>query len=90
MGNLSIRCFERKTLRAEVRPRPQRSSAAMSCSWLFLGGLVSTRARLRFTNRRTACDTRVLPVEDFSANGKQCLIRLSQPRGPLQSSVSNY
>jgi hypothetical protein len=31
--------------------RPQRSSASMSFSWLFLGGLVSTRARFRFTNR---------------------------------------
>src|SRR6516225_6245354 len=83
MGNLSIRCFEGTTLRAGVRPCPQRSSASMSCSWLFLAGLVSTRARLRFTNRRTACDTRVLPVEDFLANSKPCLIRLSQARGPL-------
>ena len=30
---------------------PQRSSNSMSFSWLFLGGLVSTRARLGFTNR---------------------------------------
>src|SRR5262249_8204449 len=30
---------------------PQRSSASMSFSWLFLGGLLSSRARLRFTNR---------------------------------------
>src|SRR5262252_155810 len=30
---------------------PRRPSASMSCGWLFLGGLVSTRARLRFTNR---------------------------------------
>jgi hypothetical protein len=29
----------------------RRSSASMSSSWLFLGELVSTRARLRFTNR---------------------------------------
>jgi hypothetical protein len=26
----------------------------------------------------------VLPVEDLPANGEQCLIRLSQPRGPPQ------
>jgi transposase InsO family protein len=82
--------FERKTLRTEVRLRPQCSSASMSCSWLFLGGLLSSRARLRFTNRRPACDTHVLPVENFSANGKQCLIRLSQARGPLGDEVSPF
>src|SRR5215469_595499 len=85
MSNLSIRCCPTNTLRAEACPRPQRSSASMSCSWLFLGGLLSSRARLRFTNWRTACDTRLLPVDDFSANAKQCLIRLSQPRAPLQT-----
>src|SRR6516164_5290271 len=51
MGNLSIRCGMRETTRTGVYARPQRSSAAMSFRWLFLGGLVSTRARLRFTNR---------------------------------------
>jgi len=101
MGNLSIRCqmgrsmmlryllsangVHSKTPRAGVRTSSRRSSASMSCSWLFLGGLVSTRAHLRFTNRRTACDTRLLPVEHVSANGNRCLIRLSQPRGPLQT-----
>src|SRR6516162_5070073 len=50
MGNLSIRCFDRKTPGQELCP-PQRSSASMSFSWLFLGEVVSTRARLRFTNR---------------------------------------
>jgi hypothetical protein len=66
---------------------PRRPSASMSFSWLFLGGLLSSRARLRFTNLRAACDTRLLPVENFSANGKQCLIRVSQPRGPLHGSA---
>ncbi len=51
MGNLSIRRWRGSTLGAGLLPCPQRSSASMSCSWLFLGGLVSTRARLRFTNR---------------------------------------
>src|SRR5215469_17817292 len=50
MGNLSIRCFDRKTPGQELCP-PPRSSAAMSFSRLFLGEVVSTRARLRFTNR---------------------------------------
>jgi len=103
MGNLSIRCrmgrstmprclpsangVHSKTPRVDWRTYSRRSSASMSCSWLFLGGLVSTRARLLFTNRRTACDTRVLPVEYFGANGNQCLIRLSQPKGPLQGDL---
>src|SRR5208282_3931659 len=30
------------------------------------------------------CVTVVVPVENFAANGQQCLIRLSQPRGPPQ------
>lgn len=81
----SIHRVHRKTPRAGVRTYSRRSSASMSCSWLFLGGLLCSRARLRFTNWRTACDTFALPVEDFAANGKQCLIRLSQPRGPLQT-----
>src|SRR5215831_13840022 len=51
MSNLSIRCGAEKTPGAGVRACPRRSSASMSCSWLFLGGLVSTTARLRFTNR---------------------------------------
>src|SRR5208282_1854437 len=31
------------------------------------------------------CVTVVVPVENFAANGQQCLIRLSQPRGPPQT-----
>jgi hypothetical protein len=38
-------------LEAAVVACPQRSSASMSSSRLFLGGLVSTRAHFRFTNR---------------------------------------
>jgi hypothetical protein len=30
------------------------------------------------------CATVVLPAEGFAANGKQCLIRLSHPKGPPQ------
>jgi len=47
---LSIRCRAGKTQGQELCP-PQRSSASMSFSWLFLVGLDSTRARLRVTNR---------------------------------------
>ena len=35
------------------------------------------------------CSTLDLAVEDFSANGKQCLIRLSQPRGPVHADNKN-
>ena len=45
----------------------------MSSSWLFLGRLVSTRARLRFTSRVRVCCNTILPVEDFSSNGQLCL-----------------
>jgi hypothetical protein len=50
MGNLSIRCGNGKRGGQDLS-RPQRSSASMSFSWLFLSGLVSTRARVRFANR---------------------------------------
>ena len=55
---------------------------ATSTGRLFLGGLLASIARLRFT------DTPILiPFRDrdngFTANGQQCLNRLSQPRGPL-------
>ena len=50
MGNLSIRSRDWKTPGQKLPP-PQRSSASMSFSWLFLGGMLSSRARLRFTNR---------------------------------------
>ena len=45
----------------------------------------SRRARLRFTSRYRVCGKVVLPVEDFSANGQQCLNRLCQPRGQGQN-----
>src|SRR5512141_2904356 len=51
MGNLSIRCLGPAKLGAGVAACPQRSSASMSFSWLFLGGMLSSRARLCFTNR---------------------------------------
>jgi hypothetical protein len=50
MRNLSIRCFDEPTPGQESC-LPQRSSASMSFSWLFLGGMLSSRARLCFTNR---------------------------------------
>jgi len=84
MGNLSIRCGMRNT-GSRSCACPQRSSASMSFSWLFLGGLVSTRARFRFTNRGQACSKLTLPVEHFSANGKLSLNCLSHPRGQAQS-----
>src|SRR5579863_10138368 len=50
MGNLSNPMLG-TTLEAGLCPPPA-PSASMSFSWLFLGGLVSTRSRFRFTNRR--------------------------------------
>ena len=50
-----------------------------------LASCYSRIARLRFTNRVPVCDTVVLPVEEFSANGEQCLNWLSQRRGQAQS-----
>jgi hypothetical protein len=47
----------------------------------FLGGLLSSRGRLRFANRATVCSTLVLPVEECSSNGELCLNWLSHPRG---------
>src|SRR5208283_4245031 len=65
-------------------PRPQPSSASMSFQLAIPGRLLSSRARLRFTNRRAVCSKLILPVEDFSSNGEQCLNWLSQPRGQAQ------
>jgi hypothetical protein len=84
MRNLSIRCGARKEPGQEL-PLPRRSSAAMSFSWLFLGGMLSSRARLRFTNRGTVCSKLVLPVEEFTANGELPLNCLSHPRGQAQT-----
>ena len=41
-----------------------------------IGNAIS--ARLRFANRVSVCGILVLPVEDYSANGEQCLNCLSQ------------
>jgi hypothetical protein len=50
MGNLSVRCWEAEP-GAALAASSRRSSASMSSSRLFLGGLRSRRARLRFTGR---------------------------------------
>jgi len=50
MGNLSIRCGIGKR-RDRSWGLPQRSSTSMSFGWLFLGGMLSSRARLRFPNQ---------------------------------------
>ena len=55
---------------------------------LSLGGLLSSRARLRFTSRVRLCAKVVLPVEIFSSNGILCLNCLCQPRGQAQMSLS--
>ena len=60
---------------------PQRSSASMSCSWLFLGGLVSTRARLRFTNRGQCAVNSVCRSSILQRTAKLSLNCLSHPRG---------
>ena len=87
MGNLSIRwdaarcrlvfhpptAYTTKRREQVCETYSRRSSASMSCSWLFLGGLVSTRARLCFTNRRTACDTRILPSRIFQRTANSVL-----------------
>jgi hypothetical protein len=52
-----------------------------------LDGLLSSRARRRFTSRAPVCGKVVLPVEGFSANGQQCLNCLCQPRGQAQFGV---
>src|SRR5690349_14996117 len=50
MGNLSNPMLG-TTLEVGLCPPPA-PSVSMSFSWLFLGELVSTRSRFRFTNRR--------------------------------------
>jgi putative transposase len=49
-----------------------------------LAGLRSRRARPPLHRPPSDCVTVVLTVENFPANGKQCLNRLSQPRGQPQ------
>ena len=56
----------------------------MSLRLVIPGGLLSSRARFRFTSRAPVCCNVVLPVEIFSANGEQCLNCLCQPRGQAQ------
>ena len=64
---------------------PQRSSASMSFSWLFLGGLVSTRARLRFTNRGQCAVNSVCRSSILQRTAKLSLNCLSHPRGQAHS-----
>jgi len=49
-----------------------------------LASLLSSSARLRFTSRESVCGAVVLPVEDFSANGQQCLNRFVSAQGQAQ------
>jgi hypothetical protein len=53
----------------------------MSSSRLFLDGMLSSSARLRFARPRSECVKVVLPVEKFAANGELSLNCLSHPRG---------
>lgn len=64
MRNLSIRWGAEKTPGQQL-PLPQHSSASMSFGWLFLGRMLSSRARLRFTNQgqhavNSVCRSRIL------------------------------
>ena len=87
MSNLSIRCGLGKTPRAEVRIHPRRSSASMSCSWLFLGGLVSTRAAsasptgrsmqyTRFVGRGFFSERQTVSYSPVSAEGSTSVVVL--------------
>jgi hypothetical protein len=58
----------------------------MSSSRLFLDGMLSSSARLRFARPRSECVKVVLPVEKFAANGELSLNCLSHPRGQPQLS----
>ena len=89
MGNLSIRCWAGATPGQKLPP-PRRSSASMSFSWLFLGGMLSSRARRRFTNQGAVCRTLGLPVENFAANGELSLNYLSHPKGQAQLWISGW
>lgn len=53
----------------------------MSFRLVFLGGLFSSSARLRFASRYPVCVTVVLPVEEIAANGQHCRNWWSQLRG---------
>ena len=60
------------------------SSSAMSSDRLFLGGLLASIARLRFTGTPSALKPFWIGHNEFTSNGQQCLNCLSQPRGPPQ------
>jgi hypothetical protein len=84
---LSIRCWNWKTPGAGVCARPQRSSASMSFSWLFLGRVVSTRARFRFTNREQ-CAVRSIRRSRILQRTANYLLTFVPPQGA--SSVPSY
>ena len=82
-GNLSSDGCRKNTGAAWVRPpRPHRHDEfPAGYSWR-----VALRQRpLPLHQPRAECATVVLPVENLSANGQQCLIRLSQLRVPPQA-----
>jgi len=87
MRNLSIRCLDWKMPGQKLRP-PRRSSASMSFSRLFLGGLVSTRARLRFTNRRQCAVNSVCRSRNLQRTANYLLTVCLTPGGNPNSSSS--
>ena len=75
-GNLSIRCWAKKPGAAQVaHSRP--SSASMSSSRLFLGRLVSTRARLRFAGPDQNAIELSYPSIDFHRTANSVLTVVS-------------
>ena len=61
---------------------PQPSSASMSFRLAIPWRVALQQGpRLCFASRRAVCRKLVLPVEEFSANGEQCLNWLSHARG---------
>ncbi len=61
----------------------------MSFSWLFLGGVVSTRARLRFTNRGQRAVNSVRWSRIFQRTAKYLLTGCLTPRGQMQVLASD-
>jgi hypothetical protein len=69
---------------------PRRSSASMSFSWLFLGGVVSTRARFRFTNRGQCAINSLRWSRVFQRTAKYLLTGCLTPGGKLISALSCF
>src|ERR1700756_4268063 len=83
MRNLSIRCLDWKMPGQKLRP-PRRSSASMSFSRLFLGGVGLHQSPPPLHQPAAVCSKLGLPVEEFTANGELSLNCLSHPRGQPQ------